>query len=108
MSAIARPRDHTLTVTGPLRGQMQRFTAVAGVTLFATVVVSIFLMPLVYMAATAFKQEGQISASGAPIYPAVPATFDYEARHCPCTRFRPTTESSPGRSSSRTGRTASS
>jgi multiple sugar transport system permease protein len=83
MSAVARPRDHTLSVTGPLRGQMRRFTAIAGVTLFATFVVSIFLMPLVYMAATAFKQEGQISTSGAPLYPAVAASFEYEGQRLP-------------------------
>lgn len=68
----------TLSLTGPLGGQMRRFATVAGVTLLAVTIVSAFLMPLAYMVATAFKDQGQLTTVGAPIYPAEPDTFLYE------------------------------
>ena len=80
MSAMARPMGRSLTAAGPMGGQMRRFTATAGVTLLAITVVSAFLMPLAYMLATAFKDESQLTAVGAPLYPAVPDTFTYEGR----------------------------
>jgi multiple sugar transport system permease protein len=63
--------------------EMRRFTAVASTTLLAITVVSAFLMPLAYMLATAFKEKGQISAPGAPLYPAAAETFDYQDRSYP-------------------------
>jgi multiple sugar transport system permease protein len=84
MSALAPPvAAQSRTAGTPLRRPMRRFLAVSGVTLFASVVVSAFLMPLAYMAATALKQEAQISAAGAPLFPAVPDTFEWEGRQYP-------------------------
>src|ERR671915_68872 len=84
MSALASPlAAQPRTAGAPLRRPMRRFLAVSGMTLFASVVVSAFLMPLAYMAATAFKQEAQISTAGAPLYPAVPDTFEWEGREYP-------------------------
>jgi multiple sugar transport system permease protein len=57
---------------------MRRYLAVSGFTLMAFLVVSIFLMPLLYMASTAFKSETQTSTPDAPLYPASPETFTYE------------------------------
>ena len=78
MSAIAREEPRTLSATGPLSRRMRRFGAVAGVTLLAITIVSAFLMPLAFMVATAFKDQSQLTAVGAPIYPASPETFEYE------------------------------
>jgi multiple sugar transport system permease protein len=78
MSTIAPARARTLSMTGPLGRQSRRFAAVAGMTLLAVMVVSAFLMPLAYMVATAFKDQSQLTAVGAPIYPATPETFEYE------------------------------
>ncbi len=78
MSAIARQEPRTLSATGPLSRRMRRFGAVAGVTLLAITIVSAFLMPLAYMVATAFKDQSQLTAVGAPLYPAAPETFVYE------------------------------
>lgn len=80
MSAIAKSVDRPLSATGPLRAQMRRFAAVSGVTLLAVTLVSAFLMPLAYMVATAFKDQSQLTAVGAPLYPAVPETFEYEGK----------------------------
>ena len=58
-----------------LQVEMRGFTAKAGITLLAISVVSIFLMPLGYMVATAFKDRTQLTTPGAPLYPARPETF---------------------------------
>jgi multiple sugar transport system permease protein len=83
MTAVARPLSEPLATGSPLRQQLRRFTAVSGMTLLAIAIVSAFLMPLAYMMATAFKQESQLTALGAPIFPAVPETFVYEGREYP-------------------------
>ena len=78
MSVLTRPRTRPIAAAGPLGRQTRRFAAVAGVTLLAVMIVSAFLMPLAYMVATAFKDQSQLTAPGAPLYPAVPETFEYE------------------------------
>jgi multiple sugar transport system permease protein len=78
VSAAAQPASRAFAVGSPLRGQLRRFLTISGFTLFASVLVSIFLMPLAYMAATAFKSETQTSTAGAPLYPGAPRTFDYQ------------------------------
>ncbi|HEX2141302.1 MAG TPA: carbohydrate ABC transporter permease [Candidatus Limnocylindria bacterium] len=83
MTAVARPVDRSISAGSPMRGQMRHFLAVSGFTLFASILVSVFLMPLGYMAATAVKSETQTSTPGAPIWPAAPETFSYEGREYP-------------------------
>ncbi len=46
-------------------------------------VLVIFLLPLVYTLATAFKQDAQLTAQNAPLYPAQPSTFNYEGKDYP-------------------------
>src|SRR5205807_182772 len=50
------------------------------VTLLGLAVMSIFLMPLGYMLATAFKQESQLTAQKAPLWPAQVTTYDYQGK----------------------------
>ena len=83
MTAVAGRLDRRLAGAGPGRRQLRRFSAVAGFTLFAAMVVSAFLMPLAYMTSTAFKSESQTSAAGAPLYPASPETFTYQGEEYP-------------------------
>jgi multiple sugar transport system permease protein len=66
-----------------MRGQLRRFLAVSGFTLFASMIASVFLMPLLFMTATALKSETQTSTPGAPIWPAKPETFTYEGEEYP-------------------------
>jgi len=75
VSAIAPATTQRVRASGRLARQSRRFAAVAGVTLFAVMVASAFLMPLAYMVATAFKDQSQLTAVGAPLYPAAPDTF---------------------------------
>jgi multiple sugar transport system permease protein len=80
MTAAAPTLSRSLAVGSPLRGQLRRLLMVSGFTLFASMLVSVFLMPLAYMGTTAFKSEVQTSTPGAPIWPAAPETFTYEGR----------------------------
>ena len=66
-----------------LQRQMRGFTGRAGITLLAISVASVFLMPLGYMVATAFKERTQLTTPGAPLYPAAPATFEWEGAEYP-------------------------
>ena len=66
-----------------LRQQLRRFTAVSGMTLLAIALVSAFLMPLAFMLVTSFKDRSQLSAPGAPLWPASPETFEWEGEEYP-------------------------
>ena len=83
MSAIPARRGRIGAGDTRLKSQMRRFTAVSGMTLLAVFVVSIFLMPLVFMVATAFKDRSQLTAPDAPLYPAAPETFDWQGTEYP-------------------------
>jgi multiple sugar transport system permease protein len=82
----------TLAATRPLsrvglRGipgrRLRRWTAITSITFFGLLVVSAYLMPLGYMAATSLKDAAQMSESGAPLYPAKPATFSWQGQEYP-------------------------
>jgi multiple sugar transport system permease protein len=49
-------------------------------TLIAVVFLAAFLSPLLRAVTTAIKDTNQISQPGSPVYPADPATFDYEGK----------------------------
>lgn len=66
-----------------LQRNLRGFTGRAGMTLLAISLVSVFLMPLGYMIATAFKERTQLTTPGAPLYPAEPDTFAWEVNEYP-------------------------
>ncbi len=82
MSAIVAPAPRSSS-RSRLQVEMRGFTAKAGITLLAISIVSIFLMPLGYMVATAFKDRTQLTTPGAPLYPARPETFAWEGEELP-------------------------
>ena len=51
--------------------------------MFALIIVSAFLLPLLYMVTTSFQQPGQASTPGAPVYPAAPLTGTYQGEEYP-------------------------
>jgi multiple sugar transport system permease protein len=53
------------------------------VTLLGVAAMILFLLPLGYMIATAFKPEAQFSALNAPLYPAEPVTYNYQGQELP-------------------------
>jgi multiple sugar transport system permease protein len=63
------------------RRRVQRATLQSfGVTFFAVVLLAAFLSPMLRTVTTALKSEEQITQSGSPLWPADPATFEYEGR----------------------------
>ena len=83
MTAIARPKDQSISASSPLGRHMRKFTAMSGITLLAIAVASAFLMPLLFMTTTAFKEKIQLTTPGAPLYPAVQETFNYKGTDYP-------------------------
>jgi len=83
MTAVAPPMVRPMSVNSPLRRRMRRFTAMSGMTMLALLVVSAFLLPLLFMVTTSLKDKNQLTALGAPWYPAVPETMVYEGEEYP-------------------------
>ena len=81
MTALASRRVHRADPS--LSPRLRGFTARASITLVATFLVSVFLLPLLYMTSTALKDGSQIPQVGAPLWPAAPATFEYDGEGYP-------------------------
>ncbi len=67
----------------PISKSYRRFLGRASITMFALILVSAYLLPLLYMVTTSFQQPGQASTPGAPVYPATPLTGTYEGAPYP-------------------------
>jgi multiple sugar transport system permease protein len=83
MSAVSKPLERPLSASAPLHSQMRGFVAKSAMTLLAVTIASAFLMPLAYMLATAFKDQSQLTAPDAPLFPAAPETFTYLGEEFP-------------------------
>jgi multiple sugar transport system permease protein len=64
----------------PIARTYRRYLAKASITMFAVILVSAYLLPLLYMVSTSFQQPSQISTPGAPPWPAAPQTGTYEGQ----------------------------
>jgi len=60
--------------------QLRKGLNITFVTLFTLAILIIFLAPFAFMVATSLKTQAQISILGAPIWPAAPATFEYQGK----------------------------
>jgi len=54
-----------------------------GVTSLGLLMLAVFLLPLGYVLATAFKQDSQLTTPGAPLWPASPSTYNYQGADYP-------------------------
>ena len=63
---------------GPISRSYRRFLGRASLTMFALILLSAYLLPLLYMVSASFQQAGQRSIPGAPPYPATPVTAVYQ------------------------------
>ena len=79
----ARARVHPRSSSPVLNRQLRNLVATATVTLFATLVLMVFLMPLGYMTAGAFKDDAQLAAQNAPQWPASLKMYNYEGKDYP-------------------------
>jgi multiple sugar transport system permease protein len=62
---------------------LRELSSTTGVTLMGLAVMLLFLMPLGYMLATAFKLDAQLSAQNAPLWPAKAGTYNYQGTDYP-------------------------
>lgn len=83
MTPLVPALDQSFAPGSAMHRQMRRFTSTALVTMLGVAVVSLFLLPLLFMASTAFKDKAQLTAPGAPLYPAVPDTFAWQGEAYP-------------------------
>ena len=73
----------SFTDRGPIARSYRKYLGRASLFMFAMVLVSAYLLPLLYMVTTAFQQPGQASTPGAPVYPAAPQTGTYQGQAYP-------------------------
>ncbi|UCH27681.1 MAG: carbohydrate ABC transporter permease [Trueperaceae bacterium] len=78
--AATRTAVQNTVNTSPYYGrQLKQFTAVALTTLFAFMILGVYLMPFSYMLVTSFKDKAQIIAGAkGPILPMDPITLNYQ------------------------------
>jgi multiple sugar transport system permease protein len=67
----------------PISKSYRRYLGRASLTMLALILVSAYLLPLLYMVTTAFQQPGQASTPGSPVYPAAPLTGTYQGEPYP-------------------------
>lgn len=83
MTKVAGTAERSWTDRSPVARTYRRFLAKAALMMFAVIVVSAYLSPLLYMVTTSFQQPSQVATPGAPIYPARPLTGTFEGEEFP-------------------------
>jgi len=76
MSAITVPAQHTARRSRVWKENLRRL----GVTLLTVAILALFLSPFLQMMYIALSTTTQMTAFGAPAWPAQPATFDYQGQ----------------------------
>lgn len=79
MATLSKPRKNPVINAPDFNYDLRRFTAIALVTMFGSLLLIVFLSPFAYGFITAFKDRDQIvrSANG-PILPVDPAVYQFE------------------------------
>lgn len=75
MAAIAQP-----STSRQLQQRRKQILTRGALTMFALLVLSVYLMPLLYGAVTSIKSKAQIADINAPLFPAETLTFEYEGK----------------------------
>jgi multiple sugar transport system permease protein len=83
MSATSATKLRSFADGSPIAKSYRRYLGRASLLMFALIIVSAYLLPLLYMVTTAFQQPGQSSTPGAPVYPAAPLTATYQGEQYP-------------------------
>src|SRR6185436_18224338 len=83
MTAVAQRADdaapaRSFSDRSPISRSYRRYLAKASITMFAVLIISGYLLPLLYMVTTAFQQPGQSTTPGPPPWPATPLTAMYQ------------------------------
>lgn len=84
MSTVAQTQTVTASRTGIIsKRALRNASSTLIITGIGLLILVIFLLPLAYTLATAFKQDSQLTAQNAPLYPAQPSTFSFEGKDYP-------------------------
>ncbi len=83
MTQAAKQTELSLSDRSPVARTYRKFLGKAMITMFAVILVSVFLSPLLYMVTTSFQQPSQIATPGAPLWPAKPNTGTFEGQDYP-------------------------
>jgi multiple sugar transport system permease protein len=83
VTTAVKEQTRSFADRGPVARAYRRYLGRASLFMFAMIIISAFLLPLLYMVTTAFQQPGQASTPGAPVYPASPQTGTYEGEQYP-------------------------
>ncbi len=78
MTAVARPKGREFSDRSPIARSYRRFLGRASITMFALIIISAYLLPLLYMVTTSLQQPGQSTTPGAPVWPAAAQTARYQ------------------------------
>ena len=76
-------RSPTKPVFRRWRRRVRETVASLGITGVGLLSLLVFMLPLAYVFATAFKLDSQMTTIGAPLWPAEPATYNYEGKDYP-------------------------
>ncbi|MEA2547129.1 MAG: multiple sugar transport system permease protein [Chloroflexota bacterium] len=82
-AASSVPKLRSFGDGSPISKSYRRYLGRASLTMLALILVSAYLLPLLYMVTTAFQQPGQASTPGSPVYPAAPLTGTYQGEPYP-------------------------
>ena len=82
MTAITAP-VRAFSDRSPVSRSYRRYLGKASITMFAILLISAYLVPLLYMVTTAFQQPGQSTTAGAPPWPATPLMASYQGAQYP-------------------------
>ncbi len=76
-------RNLAFSDRSPVARSYRRFLGRSMLLMFALIIVSTLLLPMLYMVTTAFQQPGQSTTPGAPVWPAAPQTAQYQGQDYP-------------------------
>jgi multiple sugar transport system permease protein len=83
MTAASAEKLRSFGDGGPISKSYRRFLGRASLTMLALVLLSAYLLPLLYMVTASFSPAGQANTPGAPVYPAAPVTALYQGETYP-------------------------
>jgi multiple sugar transport system permease protein len=78
MTAAARSEGRSLTDRSPVARSYRKFLGRSSILMFALIIISAYLLPLLYMVTTSLQQPGQSTTPGAPVWPAAAQTAEYQ------------------------------
>jgi multiple sugar transport system permease protein len=82
-TTAAAPTHSRKAYNWSAKRRWRKFTGYATITLLGLIVLTVFLMPLGYMALTAFKDRQQIEDANAQFLPSRPTTYNYQGQDYP-------------------------